>query len=420
MASSEQLNLSSAWPASPISELNGLHRFGMMDRLKSDSEKKFSIIIPTRNGAPYVFSTINSILRQSYESCEVVVSVNHSTDETLSQVRSIDDPRVRVVVPPAPLSMTLHYEWCLKQARGEWITILGDDDGLMPYFFDEIAPLIGRCSRMNVDVISSRRAHYFWPGCEEVYGDAVILYEAERKEYLVSSVGNMALLFLGLKDFTDLPHIYTNGIVRRTLIDKIRVLSEGRFYRELNPDVYSGVAVSAATARFLRTEIPLFWTGTSPKSVGYSNHLRNRRAFHVQQDSKQSLTRTDEFFLMAERDGVCVAGEVGQRLWAQAESSQMYVLSALCKLPFSVYSHKAIKRIAIYLAFACELRRINKLPFGEMRSTLESALAEQITKNNLLRLVLWGVGNCARVARLIIRFVQHFTVDSTNTTFNYN
>src|SRR5215471_19694655 len=131
MASSEQPNLSSASPASPpVSELNGLHRIGMTDRVKSDSEKKFSILIPTRNGAPYVFSAINSILRQSYESCEVVVSVNHSTDETMSQVRSIDDPRLRVVVPPAPLSMTLHYEWCLKQARGEWITILGDDDGL--------------------------------------------------------------------------------------------------------------------------------------------------------------------------------------------------------------------------------------------------------------------------------------------------
>ena len=78
-----------------------------MDRVKSDSEKKFSIVIPTRNGAPYVFSAINSILRQSYPSCEVVVSVNHSTDETMSQVRSIDDPRLRVVVPPAPLSMPL-------------------------------------------------------------------------------------------------------------------------------------------------------------------------------------------------------------------------------------------------------------------------------------------------------------------------
>jgi glycosyltransferase involved in cell wall biosynthesis len=287
--------------------------------MAGSSEKKFSILIPTRNGAPYVFSAINSILRQSYQSCEVVVSVNHSTDETMSQVRSIDDPRLRVVVPPAPLSMTLHYEWCLKQARGEWITILGDDDGLMPYFFDEITPLIEKCSRMNVDAILSRRAYFFWPGCEEVYGDGVIYYEAERKQRLVSSVGNMALLFLGLKDYADLPHIYTNGIVRRALIDKIRVLSESRFYRELNPDVYSGVAVSAATARFLRTEVPLFWTGTSPKSVGYSNHLRNRRAFNCQQDSKQSsLTRSDEFFLMAERDGVCVAGEVGQRLWVLA------------------------------------------------------------------------------------------------------
>src|SRR5262249_24809581 len=192
----------------------------MMDRVKSDSEKKFSIVIPTRNGAPYVFGALKSILRQSYQSCEVVVSVNHSADETMSQVRSIDDPRLRVVVPPAPLSMTLHYEWCLKQARGEWITILGDDDGLMPYFFDEITPLIKKCSRMNVDAILSRRAYFFWPGCEEVYVDGVIYYEAERKQRLVSSVGNMALLFLGLKEYSDLPHIYTNEIVRRALIDK--------------------------------------------------------------------------------------------------------------------------------------------------------------------------------------------------------
>jgi hypothetical protein len=98
----------------------------------------------------------------------------------------------------------------------------------------------------------------------------------------------------------------------------------------------------------------------------------------------------------------------------------MYVLSALCKLPFSVYSNKAIKKIAIYFAFAFELRRISARPFGEIRSTLESALAEQITRNNLLRPILWAVGGCARGARLIIRFVQRFTVGSTKTTVKFH
>ena len=77
---------------------------------------KVSLIIPTRNGGKYVTSTIDSILSQSYSNVEVIVSVNYSTDNTLEVLGEYKDSRLKVVMPPQPLSMAAHYDWCLTQA----------------------------------------------------------------------------------------------------------------------------------------------------------------------------------------------------------------------------------------------------------------------------------------------------------------
>ena len=99
---------------------------------------KYSILIPTFNKAEYLKYTIQSVLNSNYKDFEVIISDDFSTDSTNSLISNLNDERVRLIEPPFKLKHVKNYEFLLKHARGEWITILGDDDGILPNFFEKI------------------------------------------------------------------------------------------------------------------------------------------------------------------------------------------------------------------------------------------------------------------------------------------
>ena len=96
---------------------------------------KYSILLPTYNKAKYLTFTIESVLSSKYKNFELIISDDYSTDYTSKLLSQINDERVNIIKPPIKLTQTKNYEFLLKYARGEWITILGDDDGILPNFF---------------------------------------------------------------------------------------------------------------------------------------------------------------------------------------------------------------------------------------------------------------------------------------------
>jgi glycosyltransferase involved in cell wall biosynthesis len=99
---------------------------------------KYSIVIPTKNRAYYLKYAIKSVLSSPRQDIELVVSNNFSSDETSKILSEINDSRMRVVSPDIALPMASHYEFAISKARGDWITILGDDDAVMPYIFESL------------------------------------------------------------------------------------------------------------------------------------------------------------------------------------------------------------------------------------------------------------------------------------------
>lgn len=94
-----------------------------------------SIVIPTYNQRPeFLRASIESALAQTYPNVEVVVSDNHSTNEVPEILReyAAQDARVRVVKPPEHLKLTSHFDFAVKQSRGDIFGILSSDDLLKP------------------------------------------------------------------------------------------------------------------------------------------------------------------------------------------------------------------------------------------------------------------------------------------------
>jgi cellulose synthase/poly-beta-1,6-N-acetylglucosamine synthase-like glycosyltransferase len=92
----------------------------------------FSVCIPTFNGEPTIEESIRSVLDQTLENFELIVSDDGSTDKTLSLVKGFHDPRIRVVSGPASGTAEDNWNFVVSLARGQYVKIMGQDDLLYP------------------------------------------------------------------------------------------------------------------------------------------------------------------------------------------------------------------------------------------------------------------------------------------------
>lgn len=229
---------------------------------------KYSIIIPTRNKVEYLRYAVDSVLNQSYVDFELLVSNNHSTDGTAEYLEKINDLNLRVVMPPVPLSMSKHFEYAIQQARGEWISLIGDDDGLQPYFFQWVDFLILRYP--DYDIFNSKRAYYFWQGSSQLYNNRAVTFEASPSVKRMKSARTMfRLLYTDLVYF-DVPQFYTGTVFRKKYLEKVLEKQGGILYTSTIPDANSAAVILRTTSEYIFSELPFTWIGTSTKSNGYN------------------------------------------------------------------------------------------------------------------------------------------------------
>lgn len=101
---------------------------------------KVSIGLPVYNGERYLRLAIDSILAQTFDDLELIVSDNASTDATQSIVLEYaeQDPRVRYVRNERNMGASYNYNRVIELARGEYFKHAAYDDILAP-------TLIERC-----------------------------------------------------------------------------------------------------------------------------------------------------------------------------------------------------------------------------------------------------------------------------------
>lgn len=229
---------------------------------------RFSVVIPTRQGASTLKHTLRTCLEQDFDDYEVVVCDNGGSPATKAVVQECGSDRVRYVCSDKPLSMSSNWELGVSHARGEYVTVLGDDDALLPHAFRALDHLL---SRTGVRAIRWEAAFYLWPTIA-LSGEANYLRLPTSSELttldsrqLIASV----IRFEGC--YSTLPMLY-NSVVERRLLDDLRRRA-GRLFLTRYPDVCSGFMVASATDHFLSSGVPMSVAGLSHKSVGVGHHM---------------------------------------------------------------------------------------------------------------------------------------------------
>jgi glycosyltransferase involved in cell wall biosynthesis len=108
-----------------------------------------------KNGATYIEEQIDSILCQLDPGDELIVSDDHSSDETLSIVEGFRDKRIKVLSSPR-YGAVHNFEYALSRSSGDVIFLADQDDvwhpkkleTMMPYF-EEYDMVVCDCTLVN-------------------------------------------------------------------------------------------------------------------------------------------------------------------------------------------------------------------------------------------------------------------------------
>lgn len=227
---------------------------------------KFSIVIPTHARPDTLAHALRTAVEQSFEDVEILVHESGDDPRVAETVARAGDHRTRFRSTGRIVSMPENWERALDCTTGEYITFIGDDDGLVP---DACATVSEILEKTPADIVSWRPAAYYWP---QYVNDRLrnrlqaLLTEPDVLE-LKSSRIMLELVYRFRADYSRLPMIY-NSFVSRALVDRVKNKT-GRYFLGGSPDVSSGILNALFCDSYLFSGRPLSVSGLSHHSTGH-------------------------------------------------------------------------------------------------------------------------------------------------------
>ena len=232
------------------------------------STPRFSVVIPTRQRHETLAYCLQSCLAQQFDDFEIVVADNGSSAETRKVVMAPQSDKIRCVRSDQPLAMMDNYELATAHATGEFLLLIGDDDGLLPNALAEMDRLL---QVSHAQVVRCATANYYWPSLPMPELANSLTIPLGRGLQRCRSLPTMASVARFEQGHDALPMIY-NSFVHRDLVAKLKA-ARGRVFNAVAPDVYSGFAIAWLAGEFLATESPLIIRGASGKATGAGSYL---------------------------------------------------------------------------------------------------------------------------------------------------
>ena len=226
-----------------------------------------TVVIATKNRQFYCIETIKSILSiDKNKTIQIAISDNSDTDEIQKYVNTAKDSRIKYTYNNGPITNTDNFNMALSLAEGKYVTLLGDDDGLLPNIFEKLNWAVEN----DIDSFSARRTViYYWPSSLKEYpnGHLILPHSNNRRNTINVRQELISLLRNGFQHYLiySLPKVY-HGFVKREILVAIRKKT-GHFIGGLSPDIYVCIAVSMEIDIHYEFQTPLTIAGVCAKST---------------------------------------------------------------------------------------------------------------------------------------------------------
>lgn len=227
-----------------------------------------SVIIPTRNRQKYCTAVVEQVLSATGSEVEVVIQDNSDDNSLEGIIKELNSERVVYNYEQRVLSFVDNFSAAVDIAHGEYLCMIGDDDGVLP----NIMKAIQYAKKKDLDaLIPGLNSVYFWPsenpivkGGEQGYLVLSCISDDCRAVNTESELKK--LLTQGFQDYqsTNVPRLY-HGIVHRRVLNIIKE-KVGAYFGGLTPDMYMAVALAIVAKNVEKIEFPITISGICPKS----------------------------------------------------------------------------------------------------------------------------------------------------------
>src|SRR4030042_3081739 len=93
---------------------------------------RVSVIIASFNHERYVGECIQSVLDQTYQDFEIIITDDGSSDRTVEVIKEFADPRIQLHTHGRNQGACIAANNCIRKASGEYIAVLNSDDAWEP------------------------------------------------------------------------------------------------------------------------------------------------------------------------------------------------------------------------------------------------------------------------------------------------
>ena len=231
-----------------------------------------SIIIPTKNRQYYCLNAVKQIISHGWNNVEICIQDNSDDNALEKEIASLKVDSIIYNYHSGVLSFVDNFSEAVSLAHGEYLCMIGDDDGVLP----NILFLVDDLKKQDADAaIPALNFIYFWPSNQNIVEnseDGLLIYNfySERKKAKGQQVDNrkaiVKLLQNGVQNYTnlDMPRLY-HGIVKRETLDVIKK-RVGYYFGGLTPDMYMATALSLVCKKVIRVGYSVTISGICPTS----------------------------------------------------------------------------------------------------------------------------------------------------------
>lgn len=234
-------------------------------------KKTLCIVVPTRNRVDTLKHCVRTLLEIEDDSVTFLISDNSENDETYEFASEIDDCRIKYVRTPSLLSMTESWNFAFKHADCDFITYIGDDDGV---FVPGIYRLLKAIRDTDYQAFKWSTSEYQWP-IDETRSKLISLISPLDQNFH-SDLASQAkdVMNAGGWRYYNLPGIY-HGAVSREILQLVADSNSGKLFNTTQPDLFLAVSIPNFLDNFLRLGVPATIQGRSAKSNGGSSVAKN-------------------------------------------------------------------------------------------------------------------------------------------------
>lgn len=227
-----------------------------------------SILIPTKNREEYALKVVNHILDTIDHRVQLVIYDNSDSNKLKNLLKDfLQDHRINYFYNNEVLSFVENFSLGISKCTGEYVTIIGDDDGINPFIID----IAVWANNNGVEAITpSLPLVYYWPGSgvnsQNDNGRLVISEISCKAKFYKPRKEVIKLLKNGCQNYLslNLAKVY-HGMIKRTVLEEIKTRT-GKYIGGLSPDIYLSVACSLLVEKVLIIEYPLTISGICKKS----------------------------------------------------------------------------------------------------------------------------------------------------------